>query len=135
MAAHAVEEIEVLMKARDKDTFKHAIETKMMPADEKLLRKIAETQRAIREKEEILSNFRDHGYDLGGIQNHIIDNIYTRFSFANTKNQNMFLTLDEDLKEVKESYQTFKVQKMYSRNSELDERWAVLTADSRTSSG
>jgi hypothetical protein len=117
-----VEEIDVLMNARDKDTFKHAIETRMLPADEKLLRKIAETQNAIREKEEILSEFRGHGYDLGGTQNQIINNIYTRFSLANTKNQKMFLALDEDLKQVQESYQTFKVQKQYTRNTELDQR-------------
>jgi hypothetical protein len=118
----SVEDIELLMKARDKDTFKHALETKMMPADEKLLKKIAETQRAIRDKEEILSTFRDQGYDLTGVQNQIIGNIHTRFSFANTKNQQLFLELEEDLKEVKESYQAFSVQKQYSRSTELDER-------------
>lgn len=98
----------------------------MLPADEKLLGKIAETQKLIKQKEQILSVFRDHGYDLGGVQNNILENIYTRFSFANTHNQNMLLELNEDLKEVKDSYQEFKVQKQYTKNSQLDERYQVL---------
>lgn len=117
-----MEEIQLLMHTRDKDTFKVALESNVMPADERLLKKIAATQRAIREKEEILSNFREHGYELGGTQNHIIDNIYTRFSFANTKNQNLFLELGDDLKQVQESYKTFQIQKNYQRNAMVDER-------------
>jgi len=121
-----VEDIKTIKESRSFHTFKHATETQMLPADEKLLGKIAETQKLIKQKEHILSVFRDHGYDLGGVQNNILENIYTRFSFANTHNQNMLLELNEDLKEVKESYQEFKVQKQYTKNSQLDERYQVL---------
>lgn len=112
----------MLIKAREKDAFKHALESKMMPSDEKLLKKIAVTQNLIMEKEEILLGFRDLGYDLGGVQNNMLENIHTRFSFANSRNRKVFMELEEDLKEVKESYQEFKVQNTQSRNRELDER-------------
>ena len=117
-----MEDIKSIMKTREVNTFKVAMEAQMLPLDEKLLSKIAETQKAIRKKEEILASFRDHGYDLGGVQNSIIDNIYTRFSFANTHNQNLFLELNEDLKSVKDSYQEFRVQKQYTHNVVLEER-------------
>lgn len=111
------------MKTRHKDTFKVAMEENIMPSDEKLLKKIASTQKLIREKEGILGSFRDTGYDLGGVQNSVIENIYTRFSFNNSKNQQTFLELQEDLKEVKDSYKDFKVQKQYKgKSSQLDER-------------
>ncbi len=112
----------MLVNARKKDTFKHALETKMMQSDENLLKKIAVTQNLIMEKEDILLGFRDLGYDLGGVQNNMLENIHTRFSFANSQNRKVFMELEEDLKEVKESYQEFKKQNTQSRNLELDER-------------
>ena len=118
-----MEEIEVMIRARDKNTIKVAVESSILPTDEKLFKKIAATQNLIIEKEEILANFKDFGYDLGGVQNQMLENIHTKFSFANTKNRNTFIELEEDLKQIKDSYKEFQVQKKYSKNQELDERY------------
>ena len=94
----------------------------MLPEDQKIMKQIQATQSLIQEKEQIMSEFRELGYDLSGLQNQMLNNIHSRFTMGSSSTQKTMMLLDENIVKIKEDYVKVQTQKQYKRDTELDQR-------------
>lgn len=90
------------------------------------MKKIQATQTLIQEREQILSEFRDLGYDLGGLQNQMLSNIHTKFTIGTNSTQRTMMLLEENISKIKEDYSKVQGQKQIKRDHELDQRYVSL---------